>query len=188
MSGTTGHGKYPRECLINSNHPNAKDALYGEGPGNNLANAENIERFQKWVRATGGKHLHYFSLRSFYALHSMRSSVPAWDDGQYFSCMGDINETEETHIREVLATWSLSERYECIIHAENIETELYACMHKYARKIRNGTVRQQFLAKIERTSWVKSIYNPSTHGSCSQYFNVATHEFVWAREGPFASR
>lgn len=185
---STGHGDWPRNCLQKYYDGNASE-LYAQSERSNTT--DDVERFKKWVRAAGGSQMHYLTYRSYVALHSdakLYKDTPGWDDGQYFACVGEYSDSEQKAIKTKLMATDLSQRYDCLIHTENLEAESRACMTKFAQTIPDQQVRDAFLQKVEDYKFPQVKNNEGKHAQCSAYFDDATTAFVWDREGSFAKK
>jgi len=191
MQGSvTGHGTWPHECLAASHPDEDVSKYYAQSPGTVPSTEEDKARFRGWVRASAGSHLHYLSYRSYIAAHHDPSAFkadPMWDDGQYMACLGGLPAEDEQRIADKLQAFDLDARYDCLIHTENLNTELRQCMEKYASTIEDAHLRQLLLDNMDAASWNQKA-NPTKHSTCSDYYDPNTTAFVWGLEGAFARK
>merc|ERR1712137_801232 len=173
------------------------EELYGKDVASNFSTAADIVRFRRWVKASAGQRLHYFSYRSYIAAHvdpferMVESGHPAWDDGQYFGCIGKVNISEEERIVDLLGSVELAAHYDCIISTENLIDDMQQCLRKYTQRVQDQRLRHELSDKIDQVltsaRWSHHV-NAAKHGKCEQYFDDETAKFVWDREGAFASK
>lgn len=155
-------------------------------PQRDEAKSLNVQRFRRWVRAAAGDHLHLHSYRQYCALH-VQKATESWDDGQFHACLADVAVERQKEIAAALLEVSVGHRYDCFIHVELFSEEMYACLKKFAVQFPVGSFSTQMMKKLANDS-LDVRAKASEHLDCEQYYDAATSDFVWFREGPFAKR
>lgn len=187
------------ECLKKKLGYQKERHMYAKNVDKPNPTKEELDRFKKWVFLSAGRRIHYLGYRQYIALYRNWAQNERrgehdenfhWPRSLLFAhCLNNLTDAEEEDAFDSLATFNISERYDCIVRTEHNNEDVRKCLRQYAAEQHNPELRSKMWGDICR-----STQNPiqatsrKRGGACCDFYDAGLEEFVWQLEGPLARR